>query len=201
MMSKNQRFQLVNTSPLTFGRAGLVAALFTAVTLLGSIPLSAQAREGSLDEIGVGYALPTFAGRSTEVNALSLDFGTLWSVAEKTRVGLNSHLVIGAQYGELFQDEVTGELTSLSVGPCNHWLIGVAFRQSFGDDDRGLYVRADAGVSITNFDGVGGGFLARAGYGIGFAEKNTISPHITFAGFAMPSGFNNSVEFGASFTY
>jgi hypothetical protein len=79
----------------------------------------------------------------------------------------------------------------------NHVLFGASLRQSFGNDNQGLFARADLGFVSTSANltvndteievpGESGfGFLARAGYGITASGDFNIAPQVTFAGYSL----------------
>jgi|GEM_PF-5170923 len=182
------------------------AALSLVIMALGAA--DAHAKDGPLWDIGLGYASPSY---STEIDrsgaaAVAVDFAVSWKLADSTRLGVASHALADAyKYLDAADNEI-----SMTI---NHVLIGASLRQSFGNDNQGLYARADVGLvstsakittstTETTLEGESGfGFLARAGYGITASGDFNIAPQVTFAGYSLASGFNSSIEFGAAFTF
>ena len=187
-------------------RAGALATL--SIILMSAFGSSAHAKDGPLWDIGLGYASPNYSADidRSGAAAVAVDFAVSWKLSDATRLGVASHALADAyKYLDAADNEI-----SMTI---NHVLIGASLRQSFGNDNQGLYARADVGLvstsakittstTETTLEGESGfGFLARAGYGITASGDFNIAPQITFAGYSLASGFNSSIELGAAFTF
>jgi hypothetical protein len=193
---------------MTQARKSVFGVLVAAVVAMVGVVETAQAKDGPLWDIGLGYASPSY---STEVDrsgaaAAAVDFSVSWKLADSTRLGIASHALADAyKYVDTADNEY-----SLTI---NQVLLGASLRQSFGNDNQGLFARADLGLVTTSakltindveteVPGESGfGFLARVGYGITASGDFNIAPQLSFGGYALSGGFNSSVEFGAAFTF
>ena len=169
----------------------------------------AQAKDGVLWDIGLSYAIPSYPSNPdrSAATAVAVDLGAFWSLAEGSRLGGAIH-ALADRYEYIEADTLTDVSVTL-----NQILVGPSFRQSFGADNHGFFVRADAGMVLTSAsltiddveyeaDGESGfGFLARAGYGLTASGDFNIAPQVTFAGHSVGEDFNTSIEIGASFSF